>query len=679
MEHQARRLYGAEEATPSPISNAAMRFDSSMHLQTQQCELALHMVGDNPASVPESQRFEQLVQTLFLNRLVLNAPVEYTVAAYPDPVWGISLDRMATPRRAYATPRTRHRQTPRRSAGFSFGTTMRGDAHAVDGGPARPMLPSLRLYTQQPTEHALLADSHYALGGFSDDRPLNWKGRSVEVPPKPKRKPWTLDTSIWSPRKHGPEQCDARDYYNTVDVYRSALAADWESTTGGLALAGKEPPSVFGISPKKLSPGKAKEVHDALAASYPELWMAFQTFCCHLSATSKVIIFGINKFGYSQLIEDGDLLNTLGDEYDNSDDEDREDSESDGSEESDGDGIEELQELDLLWTSVTCATISKKQAKESNNHAERLIRWEFLEWVVRAAIARRSSKVQKGGRFVKVPPEDVANAVTELCNKLLANLAETTEAKGLPNGFMLVDDPNTFRQMHCYHEQCDAVLREHEVSLRNLYVAYAKGDGNLSNKVIDSEKKLSLLEWGKLVQDLGFTEEIGERSVVECFIRARMLVVGELTEATRGQQNTLTFEDYLEALVRLALVKVIPSDVEISAANHRLAGEYLAALGPSGYRDWYARETQKSLAERQRSVPSHRRLKRLIEFIIYTIEHAIEAKGAKGVKMMLGKGQATDGALTTEEISLFRRHPKPFGFEGDAEVEDDEEEVEPCA
>ena len=75
----------------------------------------------------------------------------------------------------------------------------------------------MRLHTQRPTQHTLLADSHYALGGFSDDRPLNWKMRDPERTPRPKRPPWKLETSIWAPRKSGATACDAKDFYDTVE------------------------------------------------------------------------------------------------------------------------------------------------------------------------------------------------------------------------------------------------------------------------------------------------------------------------------------------------------------------------------------------------------------------------------------------------------------------------------
>ena len=87
MEQKATRYYNeASEGTPDPISSAATHFDSSLRRERRKCELALRMTGDNPASHEDSERFDELVQGLFWNRLVLQAPVEHGAAAYPDGV-----------------------------------------------------------------------------------------------------------------------------------------------------------------------------------------------------------------------------------------------------------------------------------------------------------------------------------------------------------------------------------------------------------------------------------------------------------------------------------------------------------------------------------------------------------------------------------------------------------------
>ena len=253
------------------------------------------MTGDNPASHEDSERFDELVQGLFWNRLVLQAPVEHGAAAYPDGVWGIPLDTLATPRQGYATPRTSHRLTPRRSTGFSFGPNLRpgeGEGGSEATTPRRPLLPALRLHTQRPTQHTLLADSHYALGGFSDDRPLNWKMRDPERTPRPKRPPWKLETSIWAPRKSGATACDAKDFYDTVLVRQQAFDADWASTTGGKFLEDKEVKSVFGLSKKVVSRDKIEATRDALREAYDQTVPWFTTYSCYMQSHSKLGIFG---------------------------------------------------------------------------------------------------------------------------------------------------------------------------------------------------------------------------------------------------------------------------------------------------------------------------------------------------------------------------------------------------
>ena len=75
------------------------------------------------------------------------------------------------------------------------------------------------------------------------------------------------------------------------------------------------------------------------------------------------------------------------------------------------------------------------------------------------------------------------------------------------------------------------------------------------------------------------------RDVDQAFIQSRMLVVDEETVKGRSRLVQLRYEDFLEAIVRLAYQKAMPTDDEISQASSKHAGEYLAWLAEMPQRE----------------------------------------------------------------------------------------------
>eukprot|EP00966_Prymnesium_polylepis_P063131 1465412-Prymnesium_polylepis.2 len=90
-------------------------------------------------------------------------------------------------------------------------------------------------------------------------------------------------------------------------------------------------------------------------------------------------------------------------------------------------------------------------------------------------------------------------------------------------------------------------------------------------------------EWNELLRDLALIgQDLTARDATLCFIWSRMFV-GQ-PDTTKGEVKTrnLSFEDFLEALVRVATLKVLPTDEEITAANFSDAGEYMMEMAREG-------------------------------------------------------------------------------------------------
>ena len=71
---------------------------------------------------------------------------------------------------------------------------------------------------------------------------------------------------------------------------------------------------------------------------------------------------------------------------------------------------------------------------------------------------------------------------------------------------------------------------------------------------------------------------MSERDATRCFSWSRMCVADVSTELGRARDVGLPFEGFLEALVRVACLKALPTDDEVAASGFANACEYLEHL-----------------------------------------------------------------------------------------------------
>ena len=118
---------------------------------------------------------------------------------------------------------------------------------------------------------------------------------------------------------------------------------------------------------------------------------------------------------------------------------------------------------------------------------------------------------------------------------------------------VLKPTPNTFRKAACYRPEVDKTLRIFESSLRSIFTAMC-----LSGGLGEKGKHLSLEEWKMMLRACDIiTADCSERDAAMCFAWSRMCVVDELkSDHARMRDSHLPFEGFLEALVRLSLLKV---------------------------------------------------------------------------------------------------------------------------
>ena len=151
------------------------------------------------------------------------------------------------------------------------------------------------------------------------------------------------------------------------------------------------------------------------------------------------------------------------------------------------------------------------------------------------------------------------------------------------------------------------MLREHEGSLRNIYNGFA--DAGEEHGALTSKTLMSFNEWMSLCECLQLIDVVfSRRSAVLCFVWSRMRVVDEARGASRLKMIHLSFEDFLEAIVRMSTMKALPDDEEMASAGSTDAGRHLLELrhtSPQMYEDFLKDHAQSWFDEPLQ--PIHRR------------------------------------------------------------------------
>lgn len=436
-----------------------------------------------------------------------------------------------------------------------------------------------------------------------------------------------LNYSFWRARKHGPRPCESRDFVDTKETLRSGFWSVWKGTSGYTCLSSDDG-ETFGraFSYAKIEKDTLQEVAKTLNKWYPMLLRIYVYYSC-IGADVTNCVEGISSAGYALLISDAKL-----------------DIEAGGSKArcartrgEDG--------WDLLWVAVNSSKESIRQAKEEGyNAANRMCRCEFLEFIVRASSFSAST-----------PPNELPRFVEMFCEDLLLFLSEATDG---PN---ILHRADQFRREFCYTRETTAMLAHHEETLRNVYAVYAeRGTGGAEMDVGASVELLSAAEWFALMRDLGIVKECGVRNIYLIFALSRMAVVHE-SNNTSGQLTQLTFEGFCEAIVRLSLVKALPTDKEMKKRNFQYPGEYIGAIlsrGVSMYDSWVA--ASKRGFELGKADPVYRRVDMLLLLIVSIMQFGVEQQPDGPTILLRGH---PDEILSLEEVNKYFKFPTRTVFE----------------
>lgn len=170
-----------------------------------------------------------------------------------------------------------------------------------------------------------------------------------------------------------------------------------------------------------------------------------------------------------------------------------------------------------------------------------MCRHEWLHALVRLALMRY---VLPGSRSVE-KAADASEAIEKLIKEDL--LVRVDRAIG--------QDSNEFRNEYCYTSEMEALLQKHEYTLRALYLAYATEEG-----AAESKAHMDLQHWLKFLTAFEIIDlDVTKQQATLAFAWSRMWVVDEHSKVSQQKRSGLSFEDFLEAFIRVALNKGWPS------------------------------------------------------------------------------------------------------------------------
>ncbi|DBA81483.1 TPA: hypothetical protein ACH3X1_007263 [Trebouxia sp. C0004] len=344
--------------------------------------------------------------------------------------------------------------------------------------------------------------------------------REEALEEKEVRAAWTVEQStIWRPRLR---EADSRGFWDTPGCRDRMFQADWARACNkekfATMMARENKNSKAPLDDKVA----LKEIHDTVRQHYELINSAFTFYPTGTSA--DVFHMGLNNF--TGMLEDCKI--------------------------SDADSqYVRRSDCDTLFI-VANYQPDKKDPSVAVNDEHALMRFEFLEAIVRLAVAKYGKAQQT---------ESVATAVQMLCEQ---NLMPGVRAVALTA-------PNTFRTERLYTEEVDLLYKKHLVLLKAIYTAFrrAPNGGGLRLKVLRMDSWLGLLEAGHLLD-----ADLGLQQAQLCFLWSRMLVVDEIKDF--GRHEALSFVDFLEALARVAELKSLPSysDLEDAGYDNILAWQF---------------------------------------------------------------------------------------------------------
>ncbi|KAK3251875.1 hypothetical protein CYMTET_38797 [Cymbomonas tetramitiformis] len=397
---------------------------------------------------------------------------------------------------------------------------------------------------------------------------------------KPK---WNIDVSVFHPRK---EESDARDYYETEGVRKRSLNLDWKRTVGKTRFIKAITRADTGVQWGEDSVEKELvEIKTAISRAYPVLYNAYYYFCVTGTDIGESA-FSMSFNQWTEFLKDSEIPHPK----------------SKNCNMANCDNIFVVSNFEEEKSNLTRKEAAAQKLLADENDDRALMRFEFVEAVVRLAIAKHG---------MKTDTDDVSEAVDMLLEReIIPNLCpEATE------------DADVFRHERLYNEENDLVLHEHQTFLRACYNLFKQLGLKQKHSHLGMEGFLNMLEASSL---LGPATGFSKREAKLVMIWSKMSVVDEIRH--RNRAVSLTFVDFLEAVGRVADWISMPNPEDLEKFYDP---ELNPAGSPSLLYEFYTKaptseqeRLRRASAEfgNTRTRPLHIKLSQVIEVMYYSLK-----------------------------------------------------------
>ena len=428
------------------------------------------------------------------------------------------------------------------------------------------------------------------------------------------RQKWHLDGSVWAPRKRNG---NSKSYWETKSAMRAVYDADWELARQGHGLEKMivkcDDDKEWRDSDGNGTHDEVDEVREALWAYAFEIYGAFDYYAVLFSevenAAGEPDVFNMSFNAYLEFVRQTHLP------------------------------TKQLKprDFEVIWVLVNTEERLTKDI-DTYNKARHLNRQEFLQVLVHVAVGR-FLRGSKGAGEDGCASTDVSEAIEYMCVHHLRGL--------LPP--IALHDANSFRDKYCYNVFTDTVLKKHLVSLRNLYELYCGASSHPSD-TLASGSLMSVGEWIAFVEDIGLiaSSQVSLFDAKMIFMWARIRGCADYSKKSFIRMRHLFFEDFLEALVRLAAVCALPTDEDIATSGATDAGEYLMTLQETdehAYKQFL--KERKGRWDRE----PRQRIWRCVDHLVALVAHTVESNVT--IKKHCGEVEEADGSISVAEARQF--------------------------
>ena len=217
----------------------------------------------------------------------------------------------------------------------------------------------------------------------------------------------------------------------------------------------------------------------------------------------------------------------------------------------------------------------RSAAHSYNRRPDRsLNRAEFIEALIRIGIQKYYADDENTDQVAST-----GEAVGLLMTNHITNFVHGHDCGTTQGGNRTILDPDDFRKKVLYSHAVDAVLRQGDT------LAFLEETYRVNSKPED-EDCVGVASWLKFVRYAGSANvsnphvkfTFGEQFAKECFIQSRLILVDEDAPTAALHVRTLSFEDFLEAMVRLTGGVTIGNQEDVLLDDPDAVAQRLKAL-----------------------------------------------------------------------------------------------------